>query len=186
MNHRGTETQRNHLTEKIIGAAIEVHRELGPGLLESAYEECLCYELSLLRLRFQRQVPLPVIYKEIKLTRRIQTAIKRVLSPRRWTCSRWSCMPAGFKPSTRSFCSIRAFPVRCSHCRALCRRTSATRQAAPSGSAWLSGGDSKYRVLRGGSWNIDANFLRSADRLWGNPDFRDVDIGFRLAAVARL
>ena len=67
MNHRDTEAQRNHLTEKIIGAAIEVHRELGPGLLESAYEECLCHELSLLKLHFQRQVPLPVIYKEIKL-----------------------------------------------------------------------------------------------------------------------
>ena len=55
------------MTEKIIGAAIEVHRALGPGLLESAYEECLCYELSLAELTVQRQVPLPVIYKGIKL-----------------------------------------------------------------------------------------------------------------------
>ena len=55
------------LTRLIIGAAIEVHRVLGPGLLESVYEECLCYELSLRGLRFNRQVPLPVVYKEIKL-----------------------------------------------------------------------------------------------------------------------
>ena len=55
------------LTEAIIGAAIEVHRHLGPGLLESAYEECLCYELSQLGLRFQRQVHLPIRYKGILL-----------------------------------------------------------------------------------------------------------------------
>ncbi len=55
------------LTHQIRGAAIEVHKELGPGLLESAYEECLCHELSLRRLGFQRQVPLPVTYKGIKL-----------------------------------------------------------------------------------------------------------------------
>ena len=55
------------LTEEIIGAAIEVHRELGPGLLESAYEECLCHELHLRRISFQRQVPLPVKYKNINL-----------------------------------------------------------------------------------------------------------------------
>ena len=55
------------MTEQIIGAAIEVHRALGPGLLESAYEEWLCYELSLAGLTVRRQVPLPVIYKGIKL-----------------------------------------------------------------------------------------------------------------------
>ena len=55
------------LTRAIIGAAIEVHRVLGPGLLESVYEECLCYELSLRGLKFNRQVPLPVVYKEVKL-----------------------------------------------------------------------------------------------------------------------
>ena len=48
--------QENLITEQIIGAAIEVHRALGPGLLESAYEECLCQELSLQGLAFQRQV----------------------------------------------------------------------------------------------------------------------------------
>jgi GxxExxY protein len=55
------------LTEKIIGFAIEVHRQLGPGLLESAYEECLCYELKQSGLIFQRQLPLPVLYKAIRL-----------------------------------------------------------------------------------------------------------------------
>jgi GxxExxY protein len=57
----------NELTEKIIGAAIEVHRHLGPGLLESAYEECVCYELSKLGIGFQRQIPLPIVYKGIRL-----------------------------------------------------------------------------------------------------------------------
>jgi GxxExxY protein len=57
----------NRITEIIIGCAIEVHRQLGPGLLESAYEECLCYELAKAGLRFERQKPVPVIYKEIKL-----------------------------------------------------------------------------------------------------------------------
>lgn len=55
------------LTEKIIGAAIEVHRHLGPGLLESAYETCLEYELQLLGLTVERQKPLPVVYKGIRL-----------------------------------------------------------------------------------------------------------------------
>ena len=57
----------NRLTELIIGGAIEVHRNTGPGLLESVYEECLCYELSQLGLSFHRQVELPVAYKGIKL-----------------------------------------------------------------------------------------------------------------------
>lgn len=55
------------LTRKIIGSAIEVHRELGPGLLESAYEECMCHELHLRRMKFHRQKSAPVIYKSIKL-----------------------------------------------------------------------------------------------------------------------
>ena len=57
----------NLLTEKIIGCAIEVHKGIGPGLLESAYEECLCFELSQNGLLFERQVPLPVIYKGVNL-----------------------------------------------------------------------------------------------------------------------
>jgi GxxExxY protein len=55
------------LTHAIIGAAIEVHRVLGPGLLESAYEECLAYELTLRGVPFERQKPLPVVYKGMKL-----------------------------------------------------------------------------------------------------------------------
>ena len=57
----------NSVTENIIGASIEVHKALGPGLLESAYEECLCYELRLSHLHFSRQIRLPLIYKGIKL-----------------------------------------------------------------------------------------------------------------------
>jgi GxxExxY protein len=55
------------LTEKVIGVAIEVHRQLGPGLLESAYEECLCCELARAQVLSQRQVALPVIYKSVRL-----------------------------------------------------------------------------------------------------------------------
>ena len=54
-------------TGDVIGAAIEVHRALGPGLLESAYEECLCRELTLRQMPFARQVPLPVEYKGVKV-----------------------------------------------------------------------------------------------------------------------
>ncbi|MGA2072506.1 MAG: GxxExxY protein [Terriglobia bacterium] len=59
--------ENDALTEKIIGAAIEVHRVLGPGLLESAYEECLCHELHLRGIAFVRQQPLPVVYKGVRL-----------------------------------------------------------------------------------------------------------------------
>ncbi len=55
------------LTHEIRGAAIEVHKELGPGLLESAYEECLCHELTQRQVRFQRQLELPVEYKGKRL-----------------------------------------------------------------------------------------------------------------------
>lgn len=57
----------NILTEQVIGAAIEVHKLLGPGLLESAYEECLAHELHLRKLAFERQKPLPVEYKGVRL-----------------------------------------------------------------------------------------------------------------------
>ncbi len=57
----------NEVTEKIIGAAIAVHKELGPGLLESAYEACLPYELSQRSLRFKRQKELPVTYRDVSL-----------------------------------------------------------------------------------------------------------------------
>jgi GxxExxY protein len=70
-----TETQRHRengegkdpRTSPIIAAAIEVHRALGPGLLESAYRECLCHELDLRGLEFRRQVELPVVYRGVKL-----------------------------------------------------------------------------------------------------------------------
>lgn len=72
MIHHGVTEPRSkllfeELTESIIGAAIEVHVALGPGLLESAYEECLCHELHLRGIPFERQVPLPVEYKGVKL-----------------------------------------------------------------------------------------------------------------------
>ena len=61
------EERLNHITEMIIGAAIEVHRALGPGLLESAYETCLAFELAQRSLKVEQQKPLPVVYKEVKL-----------------------------------------------------------------------------------------------------------------------
>jgi GxxExxY protein len=57
----------NEISEKIIGCAIQVHRELGPGLLESAYEACLYYEILQSGLLVERQKPLPVVYKEVKM-----------------------------------------------------------------------------------------------------------------------
>jgi GxxExxY protein len=57
----------NELTHQIIGAAIEVHKNLGPSLLESTYEECLCHELSQRGISFERQKPIPVVYKGVKL-----------------------------------------------------------------------------------------------------------------------
>jgi len=57
----------NDLTRKIIGCAIDVHKILGLGLFESAYEECLCYELEQNKIAYKRQKPIPVVYKTIKL-----------------------------------------------------------------------------------------------------------------------
>ena len=62
------ENDTDLLTGKIIGAAIEVHRNLGPGLLESAYEVCLAYELHLTNLKVERQQQLPIIYKGVRLS----------------------------------------------------------------------------------------------------------------------
>ena len=66
------ETQRlrgveNEITERVIGASIEVHRHLGPGLLESAYEECLCSEMSQRAIHYERQVTTPLCYKGVLL-----------------------------------------------------------------------------------------------------------------------
>jgi GxxExxY protein len=57
----------NQISEKVIGCAIEVHKALGPGLLESAYEECLAAEMEACGLRFERQKPVPVVFRNIKL-----------------------------------------------------------------------------------------------------------------------
>ncbi|GAB4267726.1 MAG: GxxExxY protein [Candidatus Promineifilaceae bacterium] len=59
--------KENEVSGEVIGAAIEVHRQLGPGLLESAYEECLAYEMELRHIPFERQKPLPLTYKGIHL-----------------------------------------------------------------------------------------------------------------------
>jgi|SRR5215469_7983270 len=62
-----TKLRYEEVTEQIIGAAIEVHRAIGPGLLEAIYEECLCHELALRGLSFERQLIVPVVYKGVKL-----------------------------------------------------------------------------------------------------------------------
>lgn len=70
MNHKGTEAQRselNELSHRVLGFCIEVHRELGPGLLESAYEEALTYELTVAGYRVERQREMPLLYKGMKL-----------------------------------------------------------------------------------------------------------------------
>ena len=67
-NRRDAEAQSfREITEQVIGRCMEIHRELGPGLLESAYEECRCCELSAIGIRFERQKPLPVKYKRVNL-----------------------------------------------------------------------------------------------------------------------
>ena len=58
----------NDLTRRVIGCAIEVHRHLGPGLLESAYEDCLCHEMSLENIAHERQIALPVVYKGLSIS----------------------------------------------------------------------------------------------------------------------
>jgi GxxExxY protein len=67
LKHTEDKEPRDPRTSPIIGAAIEVHRHLGPGLLESAYEECLCHELKLRGLDFKQQIDLPLIYKGLSL-----------------------------------------------------------------------------------------------------------------------
>ena len=57
----------NELSKIIIGCAIEVHKQLGPGLLESAYQECMYYELMQFGLKVQKEKPMPIVYKEVKL-----------------------------------------------------------------------------------------------------------------------
>lgn len=62
-----TENEESTLTGKIIGAAIDVHRALGPGLLESAYEACLIYELRLRKMKVENQKAMPIFYKDVML-----------------------------------------------------------------------------------------------------------------------
>jgi GxxExxY protein len=59
--------RENEISGQVIGAAIEVHKQLGPGLLESAYEECLAHEMKLRGISFERQKPLPLVYKGVHL-----------------------------------------------------------------------------------------------------------------------
>ena len=66
-NAESAEMRVNDITEQIIGAAIEVHRELGPGLLESTYEACLLFEPTGRRLRVERQKALPVVYRDVQI-----------------------------------------------------------------------------------------------------------------------
>ena len=67
--HRGDAKARrfDEISDAVIGACIEIHKHLGPGLLESAYEECLCHELSVRGIPFERQKPLPITYKSVRL-----------------------------------------------------------------------------------------------------------------------
>lgn len=67
-HHKGKKMNENALAEKVIGTAIEVHRELGPGLLESVYERILYYELTQIGLNVQRQVTIPIRYKSINIS----------------------------------------------------------------------------------------------------------------------
>jgi GxxExxY protein len=62
-----TSGTHRHVTHRVIGAAIEVHKALGPGLLESIYEECLCYELKSQGIPFLRQVHIPILYKGVEI-----------------------------------------------------------------------------------------------------------------------
>ena len=66
------------LSNKIIGCALEVHRNLGPGLLESTYEQCLCHELTLRDLSFKRQKELPVVYKGTKGKRGFFDPVRKI------------------------------------------------------------------------------------------------------------
>ena len=74
MNHEGTKTQRktisdelNELSRQVVDAVFQVHKALGPGLLESVYEACLCHELNKRGINFQRQVVLPVVYDGVEI-----------------------------------------------------------------------------------------------------------------------
>jgi len=111
MKNTSTETARqtlNNLSGKVIGLCIEIHRELGPGLLESAYEECLAYELSKAGLRFERQRPLPVRYKEVqldcdyRLDLVVEDALIQLLEKIKHLCDNRPRMPSAACPNRSS------------------------------------------------------------------------------------
>ena len=81
----------NDLSERIIGAAIDVHHALGPGLLESPYEECLCHELEKRALKFERQKPLPLVYGDVKLpcAFRLDLVVERLIVVEIKSVTRW-------------------------------------------------------------------------------------------------
>ena len=81
----------NDLSERIIGAAIDVHRALGPGLLESPYEECLCYELEKRALKFERQKPLALVYGDVTLSCafRLDLVVERSIVVEIKSVARW-------------------------------------------------------------------------------------------------
>ena len=87
----------NEITKIVIGAAIRVHTELGPGLLESAYEFCLCHELELQGVPFEQQKPLPVVY--------IGKAARLWVSARYFSCRAFDC---GVKGGQRDFADPRS------------------------------------------------------------------------------
>jgi len=80
----------NELTRRVIGAAIEVHKTLGPGLLESVYEECLCHEFDLQSFLYERQKQLPVEYKGVRLDCgfRLDVVVERQLILELKSCER--------------------------------------------------------------------------------------------------
>src|SRR5258706_13379244 len=115
----------NEITEAIIGSAIEVHRELGPGLLESAYRQCLCHELTLRGMPFVCERPLPVVYKGLRLdcgyrvdlvvADAVVVELKTVTAWRRfmmrnflltcgWVVGKWGCLS-----TSMSSCCVMAF-----------------------------------------------------------------------------
>ncbi len=96
MNHEGTkilegEKKFEEVSGRVIGFAIEVHRTLGPGLLESAYEQCLCHELTQSGIAFQRQVPVPIVYKglELECAYRLDLVVNRQLTRTTYLTSCW-------------------------------------------------------------------------------------------------
>ena len=116
---KGTKDTKNRglvVSHEIIGAAIEVHRQLGPGLFESAYEAALCQELWLRRIGFERQVPIKIVYKgqllaaavrlDLVVERSVVVEIKALRSCRPFTAP-------SFSPTSKSVCSRPPHQLQC-------------------------------------------------------------------------